>query len=471
MLPSGRGGEGFSEPQRVTIEASVETGRITAIHDGIVEAGSYGAETEYHYLDAHLLVFPGLVDPHVHLNEPGRTDWEGFHSGTNAAAAGGITTLVDMPLNAIPPTTTLANLLEKTRAAEGQCLVDVAFWGGVIPGNQDHLVPLVNAGVKGFKCFLIDSGVEEFPCVSPDQLETAMAVLQDAGSMLMFHAELERPEAGTATESRATTTTTKREQSEDPNLYASFLASREPRLELDAIELVIRLNKKFPKLRTHIVHLSAADALPMIREAQEVDGLPLTTETCLHYLTLAREEIPDGRAEYKCCPPIRGSENRRRLWEGLEEGTISFVVSDHSPCTRELKERGSLMEAWGGIGGLGLALSLLWTEGHARAVPHLAGRLLKWLCERPAAFAGLHTFKGSLAIGFQCDLCIFRPDLTFQVGEEELKFKNKISAYLGKRLTGRVVSTVLATRLVYHLDHPPGPPGDPSSRPGRLLLN
>ncbi|KAA1108639.1 hypothetical protein PGT21_019851 [Puccinia graminis f. sp. tritici] len=465
--PSEAQEERFSEPQPATIEASIDTGLITAIRPGIVPRESYGADSvEYHLLPAPLIVFPGLVDPHVHLNEPGRTDWEGFETGTNAAAAGGVTTLVDMPLNAIPPTTTLANLNEKVRAAEGQCLVDVAFWGGVIPGNQDDLLPLVKAGVKGFKCFLIDSGVDEFPCVSAEDLEKSMAILQDAESMLMFHGELDcGEEGGTSAE------LLKESQAQDPNLYASFLGSRAPKLELDAIELIIRLNKKYPNLRTHVVHLSAADALPMIREARTTHGLPLTTETCLHYLTLSTEEIPDGRAEYKCCPPIRTAANGDKLWEGLEEGTIDFVVSDHSPCTPELKETGSLMDAWGGIGGLGLGLSLLWTEGRKRAVSHLEGRLLKWLCERPASFASLDGHKGSLAPGYQCDLCIFDPNLAFQVTKEDLKFKNKISAYIGKHLSGRVVSTVLATRLVYDIEHLVSAPVGPSERLGMLLLN
>ncbi|KAI9613579.1 hypothetical protein H4Q26_010188 [Puccinia striiformis f. sp. tritici PST-130] len=423
--------EYFSVPQSVTIEASVHTGLITAVHPGIVPQTSYGDETEYHHIPERYIVFPGLVDPHVHLNEPGRTDWEGFETGTNAAAVGGITTLVDMPLNAIPPTTTLANLSEKVSAAEGQCLIDVAFWGGVIPGNQD------------------------------------------ADSMLMFHAELDCGEGSEKNPEQAPNEGQENkgqgELGPDPNLYASFLASRAPRFELDAIELVIRLNKQYPKLRTHIVHLSAADALPLIQKARTVDGLPLTTETCLHYLTLSTEAIPDGRAEYKCCPPIRTAANRDELWKGLESGIIDFVVSDHSPCTAELKE-GSLMEAWGGIGGLGLGLSLLWTEGRARALSNLEGRLLKWLCERPASFAGMGSLKGSLAPGYQCDLCIFDPNLAFQVSKEDLKFKNKISAYLGKRLSGRVVSTVLATELVYDIDHLSAPVAR-SERRGKLLLN
>lgn len=456
MLPSEGGA--VSAPGPATIEASVHTGLITTVHRRLVPAESYGADTEYHHVPGPLLVFPGLVDPHVHLNEPGRTAWEGFATGTLAAAAGGVTTLVDMPLNAVPPTTTLANLREKVRAAEGQCLVDVAFWGGVVPGNQDHLLPLVNAGVKGFKCFLIDSGVAEFPSVSEADLEKAMAILQDAGSMLMFHAELASAEPRGAEE-------------RDPDLYASFLASRAPRLEQDAVALVIRLNKKYPGLRTHIVHLSAAEALPMIEEARRDAGLPLTTETCVHYLTLAAETIPDGRAEFKCCPPIRGAANRERLWMGLAAGTIGMVVSDHSPCPAELKAGGSLMDAWGGIGGLGLGLSLLWTEGRARALPQLEGRLLQWLCEHPAAFARLDDRKGFLAPGFQCDLCIFDPSRAFQVTKEDLKFKNKISAYCGKQLSGRVVSTVLATRLIYDLDSLASAPVGRSERLGKLLLN
>ncbi|PLW26863.1 hypothetical protein PCANC_23864 [Puccinia coronata f. sp. avenae] len=353
MLPSpggwGSEPEGcsqFSEAQPATLEASVHTGLITAVRPGIVPRTSYGPETEYHHLPATYLVFPGLVDPHVHLNEPGRTAWEGFETGTNAAASGGVTTLVDMPLNAIPPTTTLANLREKTRAAEGQCLVDVAFWGGVIPGNQVRTSGAPRQRrVKGFKCFLIESGVDEFPCVSAAELDKSMAILEDAKSLLMFHAELD---SGTTTKDEDFDEGKGQGGNGDPNLYASFLSSRPP---------------GWSWMRSSC----AADALPMIREARRVHGLPLTTETCLHYLTLSTDEIPDGRAEYKCCPPIRTPGNREALWAGLAEGTIDFVVSDHSPCTPELKEKGSLMDAWGGIGGLGLGLSLLWTEGAAEA--------------------------------------------------------------------------------------------------------
>ncbi|KNE97919.1 hypothetical protein PSTG_08793 [Puccinia striiformis f. sp. tritici PST-78] len=304
----------FSVPQSVTIEASVHTGLITAVHPGIVPQTSYGDETEYHHIPQRYLVFPGLVDPHVHLNEPGRTDWEGFETGTDAAAVGGITTLVDMPLNAIPPTTTLANFVRKVSAAKGQCLIDVAFWGGVITGNQ-----AIKAGVRGFKCFLIESGVDKFPCVSIQDLEKSMPILQDADSMLMFHAELDCGEGSEKTSEQAPH---KGQARSGPESVRELSGLQGAPFELDAIELVIRLNKQYLKLRTHIVHLSAADALPLIQEAQTVGGLPLTTETCLHYLTLSTEEIPDGRAEYKCCPPIRTAANQE---SGLQPTETSYV--------------------------------------------------------------------------------------------------------------------------------------------------
>lgn len=471
ILPTSRsqpGQQPASSPRSVTIEASLSTGLITEIHyDRIIPRSVYGPQFDYHHVPADHLVFPGLIDPHVHLNEPGRTDWEGFETGTNAAASGGITTLIDMPLNSIPPTTTLSNLEEKCRAARGQCKVDVGFWGGVIPGNQDHLVPLVEAGVKGFKCFLIDSGVEEFPCVTADDLEVSMPILQELDSLLLFHAELDCP-ASNHSHPRSKTDDQdaverareangspklKLEADQDPNLYSTFLNSRSIRFELDAISTLIHLNKRFPKLRTHIVHLSSADALPLIQGAKDW-GLPLTTETCLHYLTLSTENIPDGRAEYKCCPPIRTPTNRDRLWNGLLTNQIEFIVSDHSPCTSELKESATnLMEAWGGIGGLGLGLSLIWNEGSNRKIANLESWILQWFCERPARFVKLDTLKGFLKIGHQCDLCIFDPNLSFQVTKQDLNFKNKISPYLGMTLKGRVISTILAGKVIYELAH------------------
>jgi len=346
-----------------------------------------------------------------------------------------------MPLNSIPPTTTVPNLEQKLQAAKDQCRIDVGFWGGVIPGNQEELIPLVRAGVKGFKCFLIDSGVEEFPCVSAEDVKQAMSKLQEVDSLLLFHAELDCPSSNHSHP----------EKEPDPTLYSTFLDSRSTKFETDAISKLIELNLIFPKLRTHIVHLSAADALPMINRARS-QGLALSTETCLHYLTLSSDSIPNGKPEYKCCPPIRTSANQDLLWDALLKNEIDFIVSDHSPCTSDLKENSDLMKAWGGISGLGLGLSLIWNEGKKRKIKNLESWILSWFCERPARFIGLDHLKGHIRVGAQCDLCIFDPNQSFQVTKATLNFKNKISPYIGMNLTGKVIQTILNAQTVYKID-------------------
>ncbi|VDB85289.1 unnamed protein product [Peniophora sp. CBMAI 1063] len=427
-----------SEPGPATIEASVSTGRITAIHHERRRQDAYPEGTEY--LDAgDLYVLPGLVDAHVHLNEPGRTDWEGFWTGTRAAASGGVTTVVDMPLNSIPPTTTVANLQEKRAAAKGQCWTDVAFWGGVIPGNQDHLAPLVKEGVKGFKCFMIESGVDEFPCVSEEDLIPAMKALEPTGSVLLFHAEFDDPShkhPQTASNS-------------DPTLYDTFLDSRPPGMEVDAISRIIALQKQFPSLRCHIVHLSAAAALPIIRSAKAA-GAKLTVETCFHYLCLEASAIPAGRPEFKCCPPIRDEANRSALWDALADGTIDCVVSDHSPCVAELKklDDGDIMSAWGGISTLGLGLSLLWTEASKRGFS--IRKVLGWTSGRTATHGGVSERKGKLAVGYDADLVVWDPKAEFTVTRESLNFKNKLTPYEGRTLRGRVERTILRGQAVYN---------------------
>ena len=317
---------------------------------------------------------PGLVDTHVHINEPGRTDWEGFATATRAAAAGGVTTLVDMPLNSIPPTTTVAGLNEKLAAANGQCFVDVGFWGGVVPGNTDELAALSAAGVVGFKCFLIHSGVDEFPNVTEDDLREALPELTRLGALLIVHAEVPGPisrtgipacpdDSGSNSEPEGTG------RNAYPAEYATFLASRPRAAENEAVALMIGLAREFGA-RVHIVHHSSADALPMLREAKAA-GMKITAETCPHYLTFAAEEIPDGATEFKCCPPIRERENREQLWSALGSGTIDMIVSDHSPCPPEMKlrDREISYQAWGGISSLQLRLPVVWTEGKA-----------PWLC-------------------------------------------------------------------------------------------
>ncbi|KAI0654832.1 allantoinase [Cubamyces menziesii] len=429
---------GDGQPRPATVIADVTTGKIVDILDGVSPRSSFSEVGDADWIDAgDKYILPGLVDAHVHLNEPGRTDWEGFWTGTRAAASGGVTTLVDMPLNSIPPTTTVANLEEKRNAARGQCWTDVAFWGGVIPGNQSHLKPLVGAGVKGFKCFLIESGVDEFPCVNESDLRGAMAELKDTSTVLCFHAELENtPEKFSATEPS------------DPTLYSTFLASRPQQLEVDAIALITRLHKEYPSLRLHIVHLSASDALPLIRAAK-ASGLPLTVETCFHYLTLSAQHIPHGRPEFKCCPPIREDANREALWAALLDGTIDCVVSDHSPCVASLKkvEEGDIMSAWGGISTLGLGLSLLWTEARKRGVG--IDRLVDWLCVRTARHAGLADRKGQLKVGFDADLVVWDPEAEVKVTKESLNFKNKLTPYEGLTLKGKVDKTYLRGQLIY----------------------
>jgi allantoinase len=300
----------------------------------------------------------------VHLNEPGRTEWEGFETGTKAAAAGGITTVIDMPLNAIPPTTTVANFDTKLNAAQGQCHVDVGFWGGVVPDNANELPALIEKGVRGFKCFLIESGVDEFPCVNEAEVRLAMDKMINSDRVLLFHAEME---------GCGKVETKKSEKQLDSRTYASFLDSRPQELETTAIDMIIRLTREYHEqgksVKTHIVHLSAASAIPAIRAAKAA-GAPLTVETCFHYLNFTSEAIADGATHYKCCPPIREASNREQLWEALLDGTIDYVVSDHSPCTAQLKkqETGDFGQAWGGIASVQFGLPVLWTEGRKRGV-------------------------------------------------------------------------------------------------------
>ncbi|KAF7376167.1 hypothetical protein MSAN_00031800 [Mycena sanguinolenta] len=421
-------------PATITIDAS---GKIIAVDDAAHARNAVSDHNITQWIDAQDdIVLPGLVDAHVHLNEPGRTDWEGFWTGTRAAAAGGVTCVVDMPLNSIPPTTTVANLDLKRQAARGQCFTDVAFWGGVIPGNQPHLKPLVDAGVKGFKCFLIDSGVEEFPCVSESDAQHAMEILQDCPTVLLFHAEFDSSPASQS------------EQQGPSTDYSTFLASRPQRFEEDAISLITKLQKECPLLRCHIVHLSAASALPLIRAAKS-SGLKLTVETCFHYLCLSADEIPSGHPEYKCCPAIRHADNRELLWEALLDGTIDCVVSDHSPCVAELKklDEGDIMGAWGGISSLGLGFSLLWTEGSKRGVS--LAQIIEWPTKKTAEHAGLSGSKGELKVGYDGDFVIWDPSAEFTVTKESLQFKNKLSPYEGMTLRGRVKQTYVRGNLVY----------------------
>lgn len=380
------------------------------------------------------LVMPGIVDSHVHVNEPGRTEWEGYWTATRAAAAGGITTVVDMPLNSIPPTTTLENFETKLEAAQDNCFVDVAFWGGVIPGNQNELYHMIQAGVSGFKCFMIHSGVEEFPHVTDRDLHDAMAQLQDTESVLLFHAEKE------IHQKRA-------ELDADPCEYDTFLNSRPDVMEAEAVKRVTDLCLQYD-VRCHIVHLSSADTLDIIEAARQA-GAPLTVETTHHYLTLAAEHIPPGATHFKCCPPIRSKENQEKLWEALKDGRIDMVVSDHSPCTADLKllQDGDFMKAWGGISSLQFGLPLFWTASQRRGLS--VKDVIQLMCQNTAKLAGLEDRKGSLTKGKDADIVIWDPDKEFEVKEDLIHHRNKLTPYLGFRLHGEVYATIVQGKLVY----------------------
>jgi allantoinase len=388
-----------------------------------------------------LAVMPGIVDTHVHLNEPGRTEWEGFATATRAAAIGGVTTLVDMPLNSIPPTTSREGFAAKRSAAKGQCAVDVGFWGGVVPGTQGELAGMVEDGVRGFKCFLVDSGVAEFGWVGETELAPAMGILSGLGVPLLVHAEVAGPiDAASAALGGA-----------DPRSYATYLASRPPAAEEQAIQLVTRLCRA-TRARTHIVHHSAASALHLLREARG-EGLPLSAETCPHYLHFTAETIPDGATPYKCAPPIRDAANREELWKALAEGVLDFVASDHSPCSPDLKamEVGDFVAAWGGVSGLQLALPVVWTEASRRG--HTLVDIVRWMCVGPARLAGLTGRKGAIAAGADADLVVFAPDETVSITPDRVHHRHKVTPYAGETLRGAVHATYLRGNLVAERGH------------------
>ena len=388
------------------------------------------------------VLLPGLVDPHVHINEPGRTEWEGFATATRAAASGGVTTLVDMPLNCVPETTDLAALEAKRAAANGQAWVDWAAWGGVVRGNAEALPALASAGIPGFKCFLIHSGIDGFAWVDEADLRLALATLRGTGLPLLAHAEVADPVIA-ATEALNASGANWRK-------YSTYLSSRPDAAEVQANALLIGLAEEF-ETPIHIVHLASAQALPLLAEARR-RGAPITVETCAHYLWFTAEEIPEGATGFKCAPPIRGSANREALWAALESGLIDMVTTDHSPCPPAMKRReeGRWDLAWGGIASLGLALPVLWT-GMARRGFGLE-RLGAWMAAAPARLAGMAGRKGALAVGADADIVIFDPDAAWTVAPEHLHFRHKLSPYIGAELRGRVLETWLRGELVFSMD-------------------
>ncbi len=426
--------------RRVVTPAGIGPATVVVV-DGKIEA-----VTAYDEADAGIrgrldfgdaVVLPGLVDTHVHINEPGRTEWEGFHSATAAAAAGGVTTLVDMPLNSSPVTTTIEALAAKAAAAEGACSVDYGFWGGVVPGNAGELEGLHDAGVLGFKTFLVPSGIDDFPRTAKEDLERAMPILAERGVPLLVHAELPGPiEAATAGLA-----------SGSDSIYRRYLDTRPRSAEVAAVELVTHLAGIYGG-PVHIVHVSTAEVGPVLEEAR-ARGVAVTAETCPHYLTFDAESIPEGATEYKCAPPIRDAVNRQLLWHLVESGTLDLIVTDHSPCPPVLKCLGSgdFMAAWGGIASLELSLSAVWTEAAGRG--NDLSDVVRWMCEGPARLAGLHHTKGRIASGYDADLVVFDPDAESLVVPESLYQRHAVTPYAGRTLRGRVLRTFLRGREIY----------------------
>jgi allantoinase len=419
--------------RRVVTPDGVRAASVHVAEGRIVRVGGWEeAPPDISVVDAgESIVMPGLVDTHVHINEPGRTEWEGFETGTRAAAAGGVTTILDMPLNSIPATTTVDALEAKRQAARGKTVVNVEFIGGVVPGNVGELEALRDAGVRAFKCFLSPSGVHEFPAVGERDLRVAFPVLARLGLPLMVHAEDPAcllPGRGSSRE------------------YGDYLTTRPVAAERAAITLLTRLMARAPT-PVHIVHLSSASSLDIVRTAR-ARGLPLTVETCPHYLTFAAREIPSGATEYKCAPPIRDKAERDALWEALIAGGIDLIVSDHSPCPPEMKETGGdFFSAWGGIASLQLSLSAVWTGARARGLK--PERIAQWMSAAPARLAGLQNRKGALAAGYDADIVLWDPEARFVVDPTELLHRHKVTPYAGRELYGKVLATYVGGRHIF----------------------
>jgi allantoinase len=382
-------------------------------------------------------ILPGLVDSHVHINDPGRAEWEGFDTATRAAAAGGYTFVVDMPLNCLPATTTVASLEAKRAAAHGRCRVDWAAWGGVVADNQSEIEALAAAGVLGFKCFLIHPGIDGFTMVTEQQLRAALPAVARTGLPLLVHAELAGP-IDAATEILAEA---------DWRCYSTYLQSRPEEAELAAIRLLLSLCREYD-FRLHIVHLSASSVLPELSAARS-EGLAVSVETCPHYLHLTSDAIANGATTHKCAPPIRSRENCEKLWQGLRDGVIDFVVTDHSPCLPAMKrlDEGNFRTAWGGISSLSVALPVMWTEASRRGFS--LSDIARWMAEGPARLAGAQKHKGQITPGFDADFVIFDPESEFVVTEERLHYRHPLSPYLGEQLRGIVKATYLRGEPVF----------------------
>ncbi|KAF6825270.1 allantoinase [Colletotrichum plurivorum] len=468
-----------------TLVVNTTTGKIVSVYDSVRPSSEFPPGTVYTDYSPKILL-PGLVDAHVHLNEPGRTEWEGFWTGTRAAASGGVTTLIDMPLNSLPPTTTVENLLTKARAADGQCWVDVGFHGGLIPNNTQHLKPLVEAGVRSFKGFLIESGIDEFPAIGPHDIELALHALAGSPTTVMFHAEMVPPNMtliGSGAPYTGPLTS-----------YQTYLDSRPPTLETYAISQILSKAHIAPDLDLHIVHLSAAEGIPLLREARD-RGVRITAETCFHYLSLAAEEVPEGDTRYKSAPPARELANQALLWDELSresgEGVIKTVVSDHSPCTPDLKlipeslpvaphshagEDGDFFKAWGGVSSLGLGLSILWTgaEAHGASIEDI----VRWTSTNTARQVGLEQEKGDLGVGFDGDVVVFDDEASLEVNKDTMFFRNEVTPFDGRMLKGVVEETWLRGRKIFDrksgFDEEQGPVGrtilEPRKRPAVKMI-
>lgn len=419
--------------RRVVMPEGVGAATVHVAEGRIVRLGAWEEATpDVSVVDAgESIVMPGLVDTHVHVNEPGRTEWEGFETATRAASAGGVTTILDMPLNSIPATTTADALESKRQAARERSVVNVEFIGGVVPGNAGDLEALRDAGVRAFKCFLSPSGVGEFPAVNENDLREAFPVLARLGLPLMVHAE----DPACLLPSRGAS-----------RVYGDYLTTRPVAAERAAISLLTRLMASYPT-PVHIVHLSSATSLDIVRTAR-ARGLPLTVETCPHYLTFAAEEIPDGATEYKCAPPIRDKAERNALWEALIAGDIDLIASDHSPCPPEMKAtEGDFFSAWGGIASLQLSLSAVWTGARDRRLK--PERIAQWMSAAPARLAGLQSRKGALAAGYDADIVVWDPETHFVVDASELLHRHKVTPYAGRELFGKVSATYVAGRRIF----------------------